>query len=137
MSQSGLLDFADLESKEQLDLFVQQKIKSDEGDPVRGVTFLSDEEPEVVFEQYELRNYEVTLDQREEFVKLHINRRVEHSKYEDGFKIFEATAFVIPHDQDGIYTAFLISNDETYEKCLISYIKKVPSVSTSYSALHV
>ncbi|OAQ52135.1 hypothetical protein HTG_14220 [Natrinema mahii] len=132
MGQTGLLDFGDLQTQEQLDLYVQQNIKQDESEPTRGITFLCDDDPESVFAEYDLKDFTVDLKSKEEFIRLDISRQVEHSKYEDGHHIFEGEVYVISHAQDSVYTALSICEAEIYEKCVRGYINRIPKISTSY-----
>jgi hypothetical protein len=132
MGQSGLLDFGDLKTCDQLNLYAQQNVQQDDRDPVRGLTFLSDTKPKSVFEEYSLSGYSIQVDEKDEFTELEVERRLEHSKYDGGYKKFDARVYVISHDEDDVYTAFAICNDDIYKKCLKSYITRLPVFSTSY-----
>jgi len=127
------MDFGDLQTRDQLNLYVQQNVRNDESDPIRGVTFLSeDRAPVSVFTEFALPEFAVDVEQKDEFVQLEVTRRIESSTYEDGYKQWETTVYVISHTQKSVYTAFTISDNEIYKKCLNSYISLLPFLSQSY-----
>lgn len=133
MGQTGLLEFGKLQTRDQLNLLVQQEIKNDDSNPVRGITFLAeDKSPISVFNEFSLPEFNVDVEEKEEFTELRIQRRIESSTYEEGYKEWEATVYVISHTQEDVYTAFTISDNDIYEKCLQGYIKSLPFISQSY-----
>lgn len=132
MDQTGLIDYAELQTQDQLNLYVQKKVQQDDSEPVRGITFLSDDSPASVFQEFGLKSYSVEVEQKEEFIQLHISREVEHSSYEGGSRLYEGTVYVISHPQEEVYTAFSICDDEVFKKCVRSYIRSLPYISTSY-----
>ncbi|GAB3021754.1 hypothetical protein [Natronobiforma cellulositropha] len=132
MGQSGLLDFTDLQTQEQLDLFVQQNIKQDESESVRGITFLSDDSPSDIVRENELGNISVEVTEKDEFTKLKVIRTVEHSKYDGGSKEFVGDVYIISNKIEKSHTAFSICNKDIFEKCVKGYLPRLPGLSTSY-----
>lgn len=133
MDQTGLLDFSELETRDQLNLYVQQNIRKDDSDPIRGVTFLAEDRPPIsVFREFSLPEFTVDIEEKEEFVQLDITRRIESSTYEEGYRQWSGTVYVISHTQEDVYTAFTVGDDDVYKKCVSSYIKSLPFLSQSY-----
>lgn len=133
MDQTALLDFGDIQTRDKLDFYVQRNVQQDDGDPVRGLTFLAENvSPESVFREYNLDSFSVDVEKKEEFTQLNVSRRRESDSYEDGHRVWEGTVYLIAHQQEDVYTAFSISDREFYEKCVQGYIKSLPWLSTTY-----
>ena len=132
MTQSELLQFGDIQSINQLELFAQQSVQEGD-DPVRALTFIAEQDPITVFQDYHPSGFTVEIEDRGEFTKLLLTRRIEHSNLEDGYRLLEGEVYLISHDESEIYTAFTIDEDDFYKKGLRSYITSLPAaVSLSY-----
>lgn len=127
-----LFRFAEIETVGSLETYIGQLVQ--EGNfPVRSLTFISEDDPVDHFRESHLSGFDTDVEEREEFSVVELNRRIERSQYDNGFRELEGTIHLIQHQEEDIYTAFSICNKEFFDLGILRFVESSPSVvSRSY-----
>ncbi|WP_424005637.1 hypothetical protein ACOZ4I_20410 (plasmid) [Haloarcula salina] len=135
MEDSNLYQFADIESVDMLYGWADEMIEQEEN-PVRSLTFIADEHPRQIFEDHSPTGFSVDIDEKAEFLKLDLTRRIKGSgeEYnEDGYKFLSGDIYVFEQSEDAVYTAFSICDREFFTQAVQRYIQGLPpAVSLSF-----
>jgi hypothetical protein len=135
VEDTNLYQFTDLDSLDTLFAWANEAIEQ-EDNPVRSLTFIAEEKPKAVFASNSPTGFSVDIDDRGEFLKLSLTRRIQGSGEdynEDGYKFLSGTVYVFSHEDTDAYTAFAVSDREFFNQAVRRYIQGLPpSVSTSF-----
>lgn len=129
MPEASLYDFANIDTVGDLQGRSADLVKN-EGDPIRAITFISDQEPtEVIDEGVLPTGFTVQFEQRDEFVKGHLQRRLKGSgeEYnEEGYRTLANDIYLVDHEETDMYSVYSISNRDYFQNCLKPFIQGLP-----------
>lgn len=135
MEDTNLYQFTDLENLDTLYAWSNEAIKQEEN-PVRSLTFITDENPKQIFASDTPTGFSVEIEDCEEFLQINLTRRIKGSGEdynEDGYKFLSGTVYVFNHNNTQAYTAFAVSDREFFNQAVRRYIQGLPpTVSTSF-----
>lgn len=128
----SLLSFADLETIDALESFVDQEVTRGLS-PARSITFISKTSAKDAFEESEKTDFTISIESREEFDIVNLVRRIKRKQYEGGYRTIEGTFYLVPHEEDQIYTAITLDEKEFYTLGIRRLVKSLPTtITTSY-----
>ncbi|WP_336134197.1 hypothetical protein [Natronomonas amylolytica] len=136
MEKTGtLLDFEHIDTLSRLSQYTEQRLHH-EDDPVRAITFVSEQSPVEVFNDFDPTGFRIEIEEREEFITASLTRRLEGQgeEYdEDGYRYINGEFYLFPHDNPGVYTAYTVSSSDFYKHGLKRYLQALPpDVSLSF-----
>lgn len=135
MEDTNLYQFTDLETLGTLYAWANEAIKQ-EGNPVRSLTFIAEENPKQIFVSDTPAKFSVETEEREEFLEIDLTRRIKGSGEdydEEGYKFLSGTVYVFTHHNTQAYTALTVSDREFFNQAVRRYVQRLPpTVSTSF-----
>lgn len=110
-----------------------EKVVESEGEPIRGITFLSDNDPVSYFEQHDTDNFTTEIKRRNEFSEIKIERRIKRKQYEDGYRSLQGRFILYQNSISNVWTALSVSGREFHNKVVRRYLEKfTPAISIAY-----
>lgn len=128
----SLLSFANLETIDSLETFIDQEVTRGLN-PARSITFISETPVTQAFEESEKTDFSISIESREEFDIVNLVRKIKRKQYEGGYRTIEGTFYLVPHEEDQIYTAITLNEKEFYTLGIRRLVKSLPTtITTSY-----
>ncbi|MCD2204518.1 hypothetical protein [Halobacterium sp. KA-6] len=119
------------ESLRQLQLHTFEQVNEEEK-TARGLTFISDQNPLDTIDEFDFPEFTVKLDRRDAFAVLDLQRRRESSKYDDGYKIFQEKVYLFSNEEEEVFTAYALSDQDFYLYGLRRFFTGLPGATTSF-----
>lgn len=129
MENSGtLIDFAETNTLSALSQYTEQRVKS-EDNPVRAITFVSEQSPVEVFDEFCPTGFRIDIENKQEFITASLKRRLKgdgEDYDEEGYRYITGEFYLFAHDEPDIYTAYTISDSDFYKNGLKRYLQALP-----------